>query len=150
MDMHAQLAQTSGPALCAARRVMDALARRARAVVVGRDDVIELVLIALVADGHVLLEDYPGSGKTTLARALGDSLRSDAVHAAIAPFRRIQLTPDLLPCDVSGTSVFGRDKSRFSFRPRPIFAHIVLADEINRTSPKVQAAMLEAMATKQA
>lgn len=150
MDLHAaQLAQSSGGALNEARRVMDVLGKRARAVVVGRDDVIELVLIALLSDGHVLLEDYPGSGKTTLARALGDSLRVDAVHAHIAGFRRIQFTPDLLPSDVTGTSVFELDKNRFTFRPGPIFAHIVLADEINRTSPKVQAAMLEAMAEKQ-
>jgi MoxR-like ATPase len=150
MEMQAaQLAHTSGGALNEARRVLDVLAKRARAVVVGRDDVIELVLIALLSDGHVLLEDYPGSGKTTLARALGDSLRVDAVHAHIAAFRRIQFTPDLLPSDVTGTSVFELDKNRFSFRTGPIFAHIVLADEINRTSPKVQAAMLEAMAEKQ-
>ena len=149
MDMAAQLAHMNGQALSDAQRVLETLARRARAVVVGRDVVIELVLIALVSDGHVLLEDYPGSGKTTLARALGDSLRADSVHAQIAPFRRIQFTPDLLPSDVTGTSVFELDKSRFSFRPGPIFAHIVLADEINRTSPKVQAAMLEAMAEKQ-
>jgi MoxR-like ATPase len=150
MEMHAaQLAHSSGGALNEARRVVEVLAKRARAVVVGRDDVIELVLIALLSDGHVLLEDYPGSGKTTLARALGDSLRVEAVHAHIAAFRRIQFTPDLLPSDVTGTSVFELDKNRFSFRPGPIFAHIVLADEINRTSPKVQAAMLEAMAEKQ-
>ena len=149
MDMAAQLAHMNGQALSDAQRVLETLARRARAVVVGRDDVIELVLIALLSDGHVLLEDYPGSGKTTLARALGDSLRADSVHAQIAPFRRIQFTPDLLPSDVTGSSVFELDKSRFSFRPGPIFAHIVLADEINRTSPKVQAAMLEAMAEKQ-
>ena len=158
--MHAaQLAHSSGGALNEARRVLEVLGKRARAVVVGRDDVIELVLIALLSDGHVLLEDYPGSGKTTLARALGDSLRvegssavlraADAVHAQIAAFRRIQFTPDLLPSDVTGTSVFELDKNRFTFRPGPIFAHIVLADEINRTSPKVQAAMLEAMAEKQ-
>lgn len=149
MDMQAALAHGSGGALSEARRVMDMLGKRARAAVVGRDDVIELVLIALLSDGHVLLEDYPGSGKTTLARALGDSLRVDAVHAPIAGFRRIQFTPDLLPSDVTGTSVFELDKNRFTFRPGPIFAHIVLADEINRTSPKVQSAMLEAMAEKQ-
>jgi MoxR-like ATPase len=150
MEMQAApLADTNAAALSEARRVLDVLGKRARAVVVGRDDVIELVLIALLSDGHVLLEDYPGSGKTTLARALGDSLRVDGVHTHIAAFRRIQFTPDLLPSDVTGTSVFELDKSRFSFRPGPIFAHIVLADEINRTSPKVQAAMLEAMAEKQ-
>jgi MoxR-like ATPase len=149
MDMPAALAHEHSGALNEAHRTLDVLRKRARAVVVGRDDVIDLVLIALLADGHVLLEDYPGSGKTTLARALGDSLKADVVHPHIAGFRRIQFTPDLLPSDVTGTSVFELDKNRFSFRPGPIFAHIVLADEINRTSPKVQAAMLEAMAEKQ-
>jgi MoxR-like ATPase len=128
------------------RAVLDKLRARAAATVIGRDDVIELTLIALLADGHVLLEDYPGSGKTTLARCLGESLTTGA---ALAPFRRIQFTPDLLPSDVTGTAVFEPERSRFTFRPGPIFAHIVLADEINRTSPKVQAAMLEAMAEKQ-
>jgi len=149
MDMPAALTQEHSGALNEARRVLDVLRKRARAVVVGRDDVIDLVLIALLADGHVLLEDYPGSGKTTLARALGDSLKAEGVYAHIAGFRRIQFTPDLLPSDVTGTSVFELDKNRFTFRPGPIFAHIVLADEINRTSPKVQSAMLEAMAEKQ-
>ncbi len=131
-----------------ARQAIERLTGRARSVIVGRDDVIELTLIALMADGHVLLEDYPGSGKTTLARCLGDSLQGDdGKH--IAAFRRIQFTPDLLPSDVTGTAVFDLEHNRFVFRPGPIFAHIVLADEINRTSPKVQAAMLEAMAEKQ-
>jgi MoxR-like ATPase len=133
-----------------AQQAIDRLTSRARSVIVGRDDVIELTLIALLADGHVLLEDYPGSGKTTLARCLGDSLLSDGAEAErFASFRRIQFTPDLLPSDVTGTSVFDLEHNRFVFRPGPIFAHIVLADEINRTSPKVQAAMLEAMAEKQ-
>ncbi len=140
---------SSGAQLAHARQVLQTLTQRARAVIVGRDEVIELVLIALVADGHVLLEDYPGSGKTTLARCLGDSLHTGEGAAHIAAFRRIQFTPDLLPSDVTGSSIFELDKNRFSFRPGPIFAHIVLADEINRTSPKVQAAMLEAMAEKQ-
>ncbi len=134
--------------LAEAQKTLTTLTARTRAVIVGRDDVIELVLIALVADGHVLLEDYPGSGKTTLARSLGDSLRVVA-SGPIAAFRRIQFTPDLLPSDVTGSSVFELDGNRFTFRPGPIFAHIVLADEINRTSPKVQSAMLEAMAEKQ-
>ena len=136
-------------ALDRARRTVSCIERRVKAAVVGRDDVIELTLIALLADGHVLLEDYPGSGKTTLARSLGASLDDGVAQGQIAPFRRIQFTPDLLPSDVTGTSVFELDSNRFSFRPGPIFAHIVLADEINRTSPKVQAAMLEAMAEKQ-
>ncbi|MGF1509277.1 MAG: AAA family ATPase [Myxococcota bacterium] len=123
---------------------------RLRDAVRGRDDVIDLLLIALVADGHVLLEDYPGSGKTTLAKALGMSIVDDREDPGlIEGFRRIQFTPDLLPSDVTGTSVFDRTTGRFDFRPGPLFAHVVLADEINRTSPKVQAALLEAMAEKQ-
>ncbi|MBN1654667.1 MAG: AAA family ATPase [Deltaproteobacteria bacterium] len=135
--------------LDAARLTVERLRMRLRAVIVGRDDVIELVIIALLADGHVLLEDYPGSGKTTLARSLGDSIIAQPLEHEIAAFRRIQFTPDLLPSDVTGTSVFELDTNRFAFRPGPVFAHVVLADEINRTSPKVQAAMLEAMAEKQ-
>lgn len=131
-----------------ARRLFD----RVRAQVRGRDDVIELVLTALFADGHMLLEDFPGSGKTTLAKALGESIVDDRPpeeRGLIEPFRRIQFTPDLLPSDVTGTTVFEPHTAAFSFRPGPVFAHVVLADEINRTSPKVQAAMLEAMAEKQ-
>ncbi len=135
--------------LSGAKAIVDRLGQRLRAVIVGRDDVVELVLIALLADGHVLLEDYPGSGKTTLARTLGDSLAGERSDRGIAAFRRIQFTPDLLPSDVTGTSVFELESNRFSFRAGPIFAHVVLADEINRTSPKVQSAMLEAMAEKQ-
>ncbi len=125
------------------------ISQRLNAVIRGREEVIELVVIALVADGHVLLEDYPGSGKTTLARALGESLVPDLPDQRLSPFRRIQFTPDLLPSDITGTTIFDVSARSFSFRPGPIFAHIVLADEINRTSPKVQSAMLEAMAEKQ-
>ena len=137
-------------------QLLELLRSRLRAAVVGRDEVIDLVLVALLADGHVLLEDYPGSGKTTLAKALGASILPDEPSASAAtaaagwpPFRRIQFTPDLLPSDVTGVMVFDGDSNSFRFRPGPIFAHMVLADEINRTSPKVQAAMLEAMAEKQ-
>jgi MoxR-like ATPase len=125
------------------------LGARLSAAIRGRDDVIELVLIALLADGHVLLEDYPGSGKTTLARALGNALEESNNTNGVAAFRRIQFTPDLLPSDITGTNIFDIETSRFAFRRGPVFSHIVLADEINRTSPKVQAAMLEAMAEKQ-
>lgn len=135
--------------LSSAREVADRLGARLRAAVRGRDEVIELVLVALLADGHVLLEDYPGSGKTTLARALGSALDEMGGVPGISAFRRIQFTPDLLPSDITGTNIFDVETSRFSFRRGPVFAHIVLADEINRTSPKVQAAMLEAMAEKQ-
>ncbi|MCI4397665.1 MAG: AAA family ATPase [Acidobacteria bacterium] len=121
---------------------------RLRRAVLGRDEVIDLVLVALFADGHVLLEDYPGSGKTTLAKALGASIR-DGGKDDFPAFRRIQFTPDLLPSDITGVSVFDPDKGSFNFRPGPLFTHVLLGDEINRTSPKVQAAMLEAMAEKQ-
>jgi MoxR-like ATPase len=122
---------------------------RLAAVIRGRADVIDLILIALVADGHVLLEDFPGSGKTTLARALGECFAAHDVAEHIALFRRIQFTPDLLPSDITGTNIFDVTTNGFVFRRGPLFAHIVLADEINRTSPKVQSAMLEAMAEKQ-
>lgn len=115
----------------------------------GRADVIELILIALLADGHVLLEDYPGSGKTTLAKALGESVENRRQGEHIEPFRRVQFTPDLLPSDITGVSVFDPESQQFHFRPGPLFAHVLLADEINRTSPKVQSALLEAMAEKQ-
>lgn len=118
--------------------------------VLGRDDVIELSIIALIADGHVLLEDFPGSGKTTLAKALGEAIVINSeTESDIAPFRRIQFTPDLLPSDVTGVPIFDGNSNAFHFRRGPLFAHVVLADEINRTSPKVQSAMLEAMGEKQ-
>lgn len=135
--------------LAAVQEVAERLGARLRAAIRGRDDIIELVLIALLSDGHVLLEDYPGSGKTTLARTLGGALTGPPEPDEIASFRRIQFTPDLLPSDITGTNIFDVETGRFSFRRGPVFAHIVLADEINRTSPKVQAAMLEAMAEKQ-
>jgi len=101
------------------------------------EPVIRQVLVALVADGHVLVEDYPGVGKTSLARALTLSVGAD--------FARIQCTSDLLPADVLGTNVFNQPEARFEFRPGPIFANIVLVDEINRASPKTQSGLLECM-----
>ncbi len=143
--------------LACAISVLHKLIATIKQQVLGRDDVIELTIIALVADGHVLLEDYPGSGKTTLAKALGEAIvdtrqgstSSNATDDAIVPFRRIQFTPDLLPSDVTGAPIFDVNSNTFHFRHGPLFAHVVLADEINRTSPKVQSAMLEAMAEKQ-
>lgn len=129
------------------RKVTGGIGAHLRQAIIGRDDVIELLLIALLSDGHVLLEDYPGSGKTTLAKALGHSIESQ--EQKFPMFRRIQFTPDLLPSDITGVSIFLPQKGTFDFNPGPIFAHLVLADEINRTPPKVQAAMLEAMAEKQ-
>jgi MoxR-like ATPase len=137
------------PQLDVAAQVQERLRARLRAQVIGRDEVIDLVIVALLADGHVLLEDYPGSGKTTLAKALGASIEEDGPGAGFAAFRRIQFTPDLLPSDITGVSVFDAPSGQFHFRPGPLFAHVLLADEINRTSPKVQSAMLEAMAEKQ-
>lgn len=135
--------------LAGVKSVFDRLMARLTCSVIGREEVIELVIIALLADGHVLLEDYPGSGKTTLAKALGDCLIDDKPDDNIVALRRVQFTPDLLPSDVTGTTIFDPNTNRFFFRPGPIFAHILLADEINRTSPKVQSALLEAMAEKQ-
>ena len=123
-----------------------------RKVIRGRDDTLTLVVTALLADGHVLLEDYPGSGKTTLSKTLGNLIRTDSDHPAvkhILPFRRIQFTPDMLPGDVLGVNVFEAQSGSFRFMHGPVFAHVVLADEINRTGPKVQAAFLECMAEKQ-
>jgi MoxR-like ATPase len=125
------------------------LGNRLATAVQGRDDTIGLVLIALFADGHVLLEDHPGSGKTTLANALGSAIVRSSGDSKFAAYRRIQFTPDKLPSDVTGITMFDTKNHTFVFNPGPVFANIVLADEINRTSPKVQASLLEAMAEKQ-
>jgi len=110
-------------------------------VVVGKRDVIELVLMAVLARGHVLVEDVPGLGKTVLSRAMARALG--------LRFARVQFTPDLLPQDLTGTLVFDQRSSDFTFRPGPVFTQFLLADEINRTPPKTQAALLEAMAEQQ-
>ncbi|MCL6626822.1 MAG: MoxR family ATPase [Alicyclobacillus shizuokensis] len=105
--------------------------------VVGKEEVVRLVLVSLLAGGHCLIEDVPGVGKTVLVRAVARTLGCE--------FRRIQFTPDLLPSDVTGTSIYNQKTQEFEFRPGPIFGQVVLADEINRTSPKTQSALLEAM-----
>jgi MoxR-like ATPase len=137
------------PSLDDALALLESIAARCRSMVQGRDEVISLVLTALFADGHVLLEDHPGSGKTTLANTLGRCIARPAHDPLMAAFRRIQFTPDLLPSDITGVTMFDTKANQFSFCPGPIFANVLLADEINRTSPKVQAALLEAMGEKQ-
>lgn len=132
-----------------AYRMVAHLRSQLRNAVMGRDDVIDLILVGLLSGGHVLLEDYPGSGKTTLAKTLGGCIEGDEHRADMVSFRRIQFTPDLLPSDVTGVMVFDPSEGKFHLRRGPIFAHIVLVDEINRTSPKVQSALLESMAEKQ-
>jgi len=136
----------------AAAETVRGLVSALESVIKGRSDTIRLLLAALIADGHVLIEDYPGSGKTTLAKTLGRLISKDGHEdkdAHILPFRRVQFTPDMLPGDVLGVNIFDPKSGHFRFLHGPIFAHIVLADEINRTGPKVQAAFLECMAEKQ-
>ena len=121
----------------AADRVVENIGR----VIVGKDEVIELCLVALLCEGHILLEDVPGIGKTTLAKAIARSIGCS--------FRRIQFTPDLLPSDVTGILYFNQKAQDFEFRPGPIMSQVVLADEINRATPRTQSALLEAMQERQ-
>ncbi|MBN1623992.1 MAG: MoxR family ATPase [Clostridia bacterium] len=110
-------------------------------VIVGKGDIIDLVLVTLLCAGHVLLEDVPGLGKTVLAKTLSKSVNCD--------FRRIQFTPDLLPSDLTGLSIFNQKEAEFNFRKGPLFTNIVLADEINRATPRTQSALLECMEERQ-
>ncbi len=110
-------------------------------VIVGKRQSIELLMVALLCEGHVLIEDVPGVGKTMLARSIAISLGGG--------FKRLQCTPDLLPNDVTGVSVYNQQSGEFEFRPGPIFVNILLADEINRATPRTQSALLEAMQEQQ-
>jgi MoxR-like ATPase len=117
------------------------IAENVEQVIVGKHDAVQLTVIALLCQGHLLIEDVPGTGKTMLAKSLAKSLGCN--------FRRIQFTPDMLPSDVTGVSVFNQKTREFEFRPGPVMAQIVLTDEINRATPKTQSALLEAMEERQ-
>ncbi|MEO8288077.1 MAG: AAA family ATPase [Chloroflexota bacterium] len=140
-----QPAQPAQPAQASQETPVSSLARRLQAnvskVIVGKQEEIELMLVAMLCEGHVLIEDVPGIGKTTLAKALARSLGCS--------FHRIQFTPDLLPSDITGTSIFNQKTSEFEMRRGPIFSQVVLADEINRSGPRTQSALLEAMEERQ-
>jgi MoxR-like ATPase len=132
---------SDGRAATSASDVLQAILRNVETVVVGKRSEIELTVVALAAQGHLLIEDVPGVGKTVLAKSLARSIG--------CVFKRIQFTPDLLPSDVTGVSIYNQKSGEFEFRPGPIVAQVVLADEINRATPKTQAALLEAMEEQQ-
>src|SRR6267142_7154607 len=124
------------------QQVGDRVVANVERVIVGKHNEVRFALVALLCKGHLLIEDVPGTGKTVLAKAIAKSLGSS--------FRRIQFTPDLLPSDVTGLSIYNQKTQEFEFRPGPIMAQVVLADEINRATPKTQSSLLECMDERQA
>jgi MoxR-like ATPase len=134
-------ARTAARTVARFAEAFEAVVENVEQVIQGKPDAIRLALICLVAEGHLLIEDVPGVGKTSLAKALAASLECD--------WNRIQFTPDLLPSDVTGVTVYSRSNGKFEFRPGGVFANLVLGDEINRASPKTQSALLEAMEERQ-
>lgn len=133
--------ETDTRALARVAEVGNALADEVGRVLVGKREAVRIAVVCLLSEGHLLIEDTPGTGKTSLAKALAAALD--------VRVGRIQFTPDLMPSDVTGVSVFDRQRSDFVFRPGPVFANVLLADEINRASPKTQSALLEAMEERQ-
>lgn len=134
-------AEAPGPRLSDTEAALRRLVDNVGTVVLGKPEVIQLAIVALLAEGHVLIEDVPGVGKTLLARAIAGSISCS--------FKRIQFTPDLLPSDILGSSIYNASTGEFIFKPGPIFAQVILADEINRTTPRTQSALLEAMSDRQ-
>jgi MoxR-like ATPase len=139
--IHASLPVTNPERICVHQPAIDALRSTLNACLLGKESVVELVLACLLARGHLLFDDLPGLGKTTIAKALA--------HAVGGRFSRVQCTPDLLPTDITGFNVFNQQTREFEFLEGPVFADVMLADEINRATPRTQSALFEAMAERQ-
>ena len=133
--------ETTTQSICDHQSTIDGLRIALNKALIGKDDVVEMVLACLLARGHLLFDDLPGLGKTTLAKAVA--------HAVGGRFARVQCTPDLLPTDITGFNMFDQKTREFEFRGGPVFSDVLLADEINRATPRTQSALFEAMAERQ-